>query len=334
MENPNRDLFPAADMRARFASIGPLLTNEPVDSAFLRHEDKSVAAKRLYHRLGLASVVLISGSAVYTIAETLLFHGLASPYLSLAMALAAMLGISSQVFMLAAKLRSKWLVNRFACERLRSMKFQAFALAAGARTEAELAEAVAAFTRVELTRLENELNVGIAIFENFVPERIIPDNTPPQVPGDPVIIREATTAFRELRIQYQDRFALRELHRLRENRRFFHSAADFIYFAGACLVLLSLLAKIIPGMAAISAWVDFLAISAFVASLSKLVLDSASLTDPSAARFVRYREDIARVVDSIDKGASLDQYVPAMERIALGELEQFCDASKSINYRL
>ncbi|MDP3458251.1 MAG: hypothetical protein Q8S09_03155, partial [Hyphomonas sp.] len=74
--------------------------------------------------------------------------------------------------------------------------------------------------------------------------------------------------------------------------------------------------------------------SAFVASLSKLVLDSASLTDPSAARFVRYREDIARVVDSIDKGASLDQYVPAMERIALGELEQFCDASKSINYRL
>ncbi|MFN7163692.1 MAG: hypothetical protein ACK4P2_02635 [Hyphomonas sp.] len=333
MENPNRDMFPAADMRARFKSIGALLTNEPVDSAFLSHEALSVAAKRLYHRLGLASVVLISGSTVYTIAETLLFHGLAPPALSLAMAVAAMLGISSQVFMLAAKLRSKWLVNRFACERLRSMKFQAYALAAGARAEEELAEAVAAFSRIELTRLESELNVGIAIFENFVPERIIPDPEPPAFPGDAAIIREATLAYRELRIQYQDRFAMRELHRLKENRRFFHSAADLIYFAGACLVLLSLLAKIIPGMP-ITAWVDFLAISAFVASLSKLVLDSASLTDPSAARFVRYREDIARVINSIDQGAGLDHYVPVMERIALGELEQFCDASKSINYRL
>lgn len=333
MENPNRDIFPGADLRARFKSIGALLTNEPVDAAFLDHEAKSVAGKRLYHRLGLASVALISGSTVYTIAETLLFRGLAPPWLGLAMAAAAMLGILSQVFMLAAKLRSKWLVNRFACERLRSIKFQAFALAAGARTEAELAEAVSAFTRIELTRLESELNVGVAIFENFVPERIVPDCDPPEFPGDPAIILEATTAFRELRIQYQDRFAMRELHRLRENRRFFHSAADLIYFAGACLVLLSLMAKIIPGMP-ISAWVDFLAISAFVASLSKLVLDNASLTDPSAARFSRYREDIARVVDSMDKGAGLDRFVPVMERVALGELEQFCDASKSINYRL
>lgn len=235
--------------------------------------------------------------------------------------------------MLAAKVRSKRLVNRFAGERLRSMKFQAYALAAGARTEAELAAAVSAFSRIELSRLESELNVGIAIFENFVPERIVPDPEPPEFQGDPAIIREATTAFRELRIQYQDRFAMRELHRLRGNRRFFHSAADFIYFTGACLVLLSLMTKVIPDMR-IGDWVDFLAISAFVASLSKLVLDNASLTDPSSARFARYREDIARVVDSIDQGAGIDRFVPLMERIALGELEQFCDASKSINYRL
>jgi hypothetical protein len=333
MENPNRDLFPGSELRARFNSIAPLLTNEPVDAAFLDHEAKSVAAKRLYHRLGLVSVILISASAVYTIAEALLFRTLSPPIVSLAMAGAALLGILSQVFMLAAKVRSKWLVNRFACERLRSVKFQAYALAAGARTEAELAAAVSAFSRIELSRLESELNVGIAIFENFVPERIVTDREPPEFQGDPAIIREATTAFRELRIQYQDRFAMRELHRLRGNRRFFHSAADFIYFAGACLVLLSLMTKVIPDMR-IGEWVDFLAISAFVASLSKLVLDNASLTDPSSARFARYREDIARVVDSIDQGAGIDRFVPLMERIALGELEQFCDASKSINYRL
>ena len=153
MENPNRDLFPGSELRARFKSIGPLLTNEPVDAAFLDHEAKSVAAKRLYHRLGLVSVILISASAVYTIAEALLFRTLSPPIVSLAMAAAALLGILSQVLMLAAKVRSKWLVNRFACERLRSMKFQAYALAAGARTEVELAAAVSAFSRIELSRL-------------------------------------------------------------------------------------------------------------------------------------------------------------------------------------
>jgi hypothetical protein len=333
MKVANRDLFPAPEMLARFPSIGPLLVNKLVDDAFMRHEVVSVRAKRLYHRLGLASVVLISGSTVYTIAETLLFRGLAHPALGFAMAVAAALGLAAQIYMLAAQMRSAWLVNRFACERLRSMKFQAYALAREARDTEHLAELVKDFSLTEITRLEAEVNVGIAIFENFVPERIVHDPDPPTTQGNPAIIREATTAFRELRILYQDRFAMGELLRLKESRRFFLSAADFIYFAGAILVLLSLLSKIIPGMP-ISAWVDFLAISAFVASLSKLVLDNASLTEPSSARFMRYREDIARVTESMDRGAGLDEFVPVMERIALGELEQFCDASKSISYRL
>lgn len=333
MQVANRDLFPGSEMRERFPLIEALLSNEPIEKAFMHHEVLSVSAKRIYHRLGLASVVLISGSAVYTIAETLLFKGIAPAWLGLLMALAAALGIGAQIYMLAARFRSKWLLNRFACERLRSMKFQAYALAAGAADPADLAAKVKAFTRVAVAKLNEELNVGIAIFENFIPEQNVLDPDPPAAPGDPALIREAIEAFHELRILYQDRFAMSELHRLRENRRFFLSAADFIYFAGAILVLLSLLAKVIPGMP-ITAWVDFLAISAFIASLSKLVLDTASLTDPSSARFNRYREDIARVIADMNRGAGLDEFVPAMERIALGELEQFCDASKSISYRL
>jgi hypothetical protein len=333
MQVANRDMFPAPEMRARFPAIAALLTNEPVDAAFNRHENLSVRAKRLYHRLGLLSVVLISGSALYTLAEALLFKSLAPAWAGILVTFAAGLGIGAQVWMLATRLRSAWLVNRYACERLRSIKFQAFALASGASGPASLAARVSQFSATELAKLAEEVNVGIATFENFVPEKLVIDPAPPATPGDAQITREATTAYRELRILYQDRFAMAELHRLRENRRFFHSAADFIYFAGAILVLLSLLSKAIPGIP-ISEWVDFLAISCFVASLSKLVLDNASLTEPSAARFVRYREDIARVTASIEAGAGLDDFVPAMERIALGELEQFCDASKTINYRL
>ena len=333
MQEPNRDIFPTPAMLERFPNITPLLKNEAIEAAFNRHEALSVSGKRWFHRLGLVSMVLIGGSAIYTIAEALLFKGAGNPAISIAAAISAAIGIAAQIYTLAAKVKSQWLVNRFACERLRSIKFQAYSLAATARDEAELAQRTRQLTATELAKLESELNMGISIFEAFVPEKCVSVPAPGTGPANPDITGEAMTAFRELRLLYQDRYAAAELHRLRENRRVFHSAADILYFSGACLVLLSLLAKIVPGLP-ISAWVDFLAISAFVLSISKTVLDSATLTEPSTARFVRYREDIAEVERRIEHGATLDMVVPQMERIALGELEEFCDASKSINYRL
>ena len=335
MQEPNRDIFPTPAMLERFPNITPLLKNEAIEAAFNRHEALSVSGKRWFHRLGLVSMVLIGGSAIYTIAEALLFKGAGNPAISIAAAISAAIGIAAQIYTLAAKVKSQWLVNRFACERLRSIKFQAYSLAATARDEAELAQRTRQLTATELAKLESELNMGISIFEAFVPEKCVSVPAPGVGPANPDITGEAMTAFRELRLLYQDRYAAAELHRLRENRRVFHSAADILYFSGACLVLLSLLAKIVPGMpVTLNAWVDFFAISAFVLSISKTVLDSATLTEPSTARFVRYREDIAEVERRIEHGATLDVVVPQMERIALGELEEFCDASKSINYRL
>lgn len=333
MQEPNRDVFPTPAMLERFPNITPLLKNETIETAFLRHEAAAVSGKKQFHLLGLISMVLIAGSAIYTIAEALLFKGASNQIVSLVAALCAAIGIIAQVYSLTAKVKSRWLVNRFACERLRSIKFQMFSLAASARDETELAARVRQLTVVELARLESELNMGISIFEAFVPEKCVIVPAPGAGPAGPAIVSEAMTAYRELRLLYQDRYAASELRRLRENRRAFHSAADILYFSGACLVLLSLLAKTVPGVP-INAWVDFLATSAFVLSISKSVLDSTSLTDPSAARFVRYREDIAQVERRIENGDTLDEIVPQMERIALGELEEFCDASKSINYRL
>jgi hypothetical protein len=334
MQTPNRDLFPTAAMLERFPTITPLLVNEPIDNAFKRHEVISVAAKKLYHRLGLLSIILVGGSAIYTVADTLLMKGAAGPLVSLAAAIAGSIGLGSQIYMLAAKLKSKWLVNRFACERIRSLKFQSYSIAATAADEEELARRIKPYCAAELAKLESELNMGISTFETFVPDKavIVPKRGPG--PINETMVQEAIDAFRELRVQYQDRFAAGELHRLKEHKRAFHSAADTLYFVGACLVLLSLLSKIVPAAIPISAWVDFLAISAFILSISKDVLDNAALTAPSAARFQRYREDIAEVEAQIAAGAELDSFVPQMERVALGELEEFCDASKSINYRL
>lgn len=325
-------------MLERFPNITPLLKNEAIETAFMRHEVLSVAGKKRFHQLGLFSMTLIAGSAIYTIAEALLFSGESYQMISMTAAVAAAAGIFAQIYSLVAQIKSRWLVNRFACERLRSIKFQMYSLAASARDEAELAARTREMTAVELARLESEINMGISIFEAFVPEKCVIVPTPGPGPASSEITSEAMIAFRELRLLYQDRYAAAQLHRLREHRRAFHSAADILYFSGACLVFLSLLGKTVLGNIIVDdefhRWVDFLATSAFVLSISKTVLDSTSLTEPSAARFVRYREDIAEVERRIEQGASLAEVVPHMERIALGELEEFCDASKSINYRL
>jgi hypothetical protein len=333
MQEPNRDMFPTPAMLERFKAIRPLLVNEPVDSAFNRHEAISVSAKRLYHRLGLLSILLVAGSAIYSIGETLLFPGAASTALSLAIVIASGLGIAAQVYMLAVKLKSRWLVNRFACERLRSLKFQGYAAAATARDAEDLAARLAPFTADGLARLENEINMGIAAFDTFDPNKSVDLPAPGPGPADPALEKMAVEAFRELRIQYQDRFAAAEIHRMREQRRYFHSTADVLYFAGGFLVLLSLLSKVVPAIP-INIWIEFLAVVAFVLSISMDVLDNATLTAPSSSRFQRYREAIAGVENQIRNTVPLDVFVPQMERVALGELAEFCDASKSVNYRL
>jgi hypothetical protein len=115
MQEPNRDIFPTPAMLERFPNITPLLKNEAIETAFNRHEALSVSGKRWFHRLGLVSMVLIGGSAIYTIAEALLFTGAGNPVISIAAAVSAAIGISAQVYTLAAKVKSQWLVNRFAC---------------------------------------------------------------------------------------------------------------------------------------------------------------------------------------------------------------------------
>ncbi|MCA8901187.1 MAG: hypothetical protein KDA53_08035 [Hyphomonas sp.] len=334
MQVVNRDIFPTDATMARFARVSALLKNEQIDSAFNRHEEEAVRGKRAFHSLGRASILLIAVSTIYSVAEALVMQQFSGQlYVSVLMALAAAVGIGLQVFLLASRARSRWLLNRFACERLRSMKFQAYAHAATAPSEEALASEVERWSAAGISQLDNELNAGMAALATFVPAKALCAPEGPKRPVNAELASEAMAAFRELRITYQERFAASELHRLGENQRVLNSSADILYLAGAGFVLLSLIAKV-SEIAGVGPWADFLAVATFVAGISKTVIDNASLGEVSTNRFGAYRQDILDVAHDADGGAPLARVVARMELLALQELDDFATASKSVSYRL
>lgn len=332
MQTANRDMFPTEATFALYPRIRSLLENAAIDDAFKRHEALAVRGKRDYHLFGRISILLIALSSVYNVAEGLVLPVFAGRfYVAFAMALAAALGIALQAYILFSHAKRRWLINRFACERLRSLKFQAYAHAAAAASEEDLARTVSAWTSGELVRLENELNAGMSLLDTFVPAKALIAPPSPEAPGP--LAADALAAFKELRIAYQERFAASELHRLGENRRILNSSADLLYLSGASLVFASLIAKILAAPD-IGRWADFLAVTSFIAGISKTVLENATLSDPSTTRFERYRQDILDTSYAASSDAALAETVVRMERLALEELDDFARASKTISYRL
>jgi len=124
-------------------------------------------------------------------------------------------------------------------------------------------------------------------------------------------------------------------------RRVFESTQDMIYLAAAAFAFLALLAKAVEatGTSAFPthalAWIDFLAVTLFIAGASKSIMDNASIEEQSRSRYAQYIRDIEAVaLDASQKGARLPQIVDAMETVALGELDLFCRAAERISYRL
>jgi hypothetical protein len=73
----------------------------------------------------------------------------------------------------------------------------------------------------------------------------------------------------------------------------------------------------------------------FIVGVSKVMLDNASLSDRSKARFEQYVRDLEIVGSELKaKGSPLSAIVDRVELIALQEFDTFCRAAREINYRL
>ncbi|MDB5482462.1 MAG: hypothetical protein JWO83_3515 [Caulobacteraceae bacterium] len=338
LEVHNRDIFPPHELVELYRDIGPIVVNPVVDNAFRRHEAAAVVARRTYHQRGRIGMVLVLLSALFTVAMALILPHDTPPLkaISIVVIFIGAGGLSIQIHQLLTGQKKLWLMNRFAAERIRSIKFQAYQLAAVARSREDLQARADAFYTQELGHLNAELNAGAAALTLFSPSGAFADLRSSSPPANGDLSAIATDAYRELRIEYQRRFAAAEIQKLGEKQRVHYAWADILYLAGVALTVAALVCKLIfPHNTTFEHWIDFLAVGAFIGGLLRAIIDNASLADTSKGRYENYIkaiEDYDRELN--EDGFTLAMSVRQVERIVLGELGQFCEAASHITYRL
>jgi len=334
MKQQNRDVFPSPELLALYQPAAVIMRNDALDRRFAQHENNAAKAKQSYHYLGRCAVLLVLVSAIFTLAQVFGFFPGGNRTLAALMAVLGCCGLVIQLYLFISGNKARWLLNRFAAERLRSLKFQAFAMVPHCRDAADLQAHVKEFYRAQLARLEMELNAGEVALGLFLPSDAIACS-PCTVSANPSMIAAARHAYRELRIVYQRRFAASQIEKLRMTERVTTSAADFLYLSGAILTVLGLLAFALQYPLATIRLIDFLAAAAFVVGLSKTVLDNASLAEASKSRYEQFLEAIKECDSQLmQSDGNFSEIVCQFERLALEELGQFCRAASHISYRL
>jgi len=337
MITANQDLFVGAETLNQYTDIAPLIECEVLDQAFLDHDKAAKKAKRQYHRLGTLSILLVASSAIFTLAEALVLpKSLTGILPTLIAAAMAGVGIILQCYLIFTKQKTKWLTHRFASERIRSLKFQAYQLVEQAQDIADLEMRTSKFVSKNFMKLNNEMNAGISVLKNFYPLKALDVQMHDQKPKNPTLVKQAMEAYQGLRIDYQRNFALSEVTKFRSRRRIFNSTQDMIYLGAAIFAFVSLGAKISGqfGLTINTGWIDFLAVTLFVLGATEAIMDNATLEEQSQTRYEQYARDIDVLEAETNRAqTSFSERVIAMERICLNELDHFCRAADRISYR-
>jgi len=332
-----RDIAPRDRLLEQYSPLKPLLVNPIIDDEFARRDQAAQTAKKQFHRLGQVAVLMIAASAIFTLAEALV-PGLIpkSVILRLIAVSVAGIGILLQLYLILTGQKQKWLLNRYATERLRSIKFQSYQNALMAESTEDLQLKTDAFLNKAIADLDNELNGGIAVLRAFRPEDAYLKISTPKTARSPDLAAMMMSAFQDLRIKYQIRFANSEIERFTSRRRLFNSTQDMVYLAAAIFTFMALGAKLFEplGVLIATGWMEFLAVSFFIIGATEAILDNALLEEQSQSRYDQYAKDIDMVLQrSKDDTNSAAGIIADMEALCLGELSQFCAAAQKISYR-
>src|SRR5579862_6795698 len=154
----NRDIHASLLLSETFPALKPLIDNEPLSKAFDQHNAEAIRWKSIYEQFGAIGLFCVFLAMVifdYQVTLQPLYGG--SALLNgLSAALAAM-GLASQLFLIFSNAKEKWIIQRFIAERLRCLKFQAFALL-GICSDAEtLKSTVASWTSAAIAALDQEI---------------------------------------------------------------------------------------------------------------------------------------------------------------------------------
>lgn len=334
----NLDVLPEQHTIDAYASVAPLVVNPIVNDAFAQREEAAKEAKNTYHGVGRLAILLIAAGALFSVAEALILPEFAYTFVASAIfAGLSVVGLLLQLYILATRQKSRWLVNRFAAERLRSIKFCGYIVADNATDLADLQRRADDFYMKAVAQLSNDLNAELVALKKFSPVRTVDALTAlapaaPAPPASQAISATAREAYLELRVRYQGRFAANETARLQSGKRALELSSGVLYLIGAVVVVLALASRFLGWHTAL---IDFIAVGLFILGLSMAILENASLAPDSQSRYERYSADCDEIERSIvAKQTATREAVASMEGLALRELDAFCRAAEMISYRL
>jgi hypothetical protein len=340
-EKFNRDIDPSDKLAHAYPELGALIVNRAVSEAFAARERAAVKWKRRHSRLGKAALLaILLVMLVLDYRLTLAKHYGGEDPLAIIGACAAAVGLAAQLFSIFSRSKEKWLVERFGAERLRCMKFQAFALAATTSDPARLKSEVETFTNLAIAKLDQDLMAGKPVLRTFDPADVFIPAETAAADLDPAFVRKATDVYDRLRLQVQLQHFEGQAERSRERARRAMSLAELAFIIGAlCAVAEVLLTAShlwpsphwhVPG--SWQDWLNFLTWAMFATSAVIAVYERGAGEEASTERYTQYAAEIRRIKSRLrhdDAGAFLDM-VREMERIGLRELHDFCrDAERS-----
>ena len=327
----NADIHPPKTLLGSRPRTAALLSNTAISIAFDLHETRAVNAKAWYTGLGVFSLTAIFITMASLIGAVTLASSLAEQRgLTSALGVLGVLGIAAQIALLATPLKRRWLAARFSAERLRGIKFQAFAYAASEGGE----EAVKEYTDAAIAKLDVELDRPMAAMHEFEPDAALGNAPSASAVLTPSMLAELKEGYRILRLDYQISHARHCITTIREESRLPAAASEISFWLGAALGFIDL---VLSG-ANIDQWSaprQFLTLFLFVLSAILFVFERGRSHNAALERYEDYAKKLAGAARALDQAETPGAFIGAVreaELAALAELKSFCREAEKSTY--
>jgi hypothetical protein len=339
----NRDIHASRALSDTFPALKPLIDNELLSNAFDRHNAAAIRWKLIYVQLGSIGLLCVLLAMVifdYQVTLQPLYGSVA--FLSGLSATLVGAGLASQLFLIFSNAKEKWITQRFVAERLRCLKFQAFALLAVCADVDTLKSTVASWTSAAIAALDQEIMGGRAAVLDFSPSEISLHSPTTMNSNNRAFLADAYKVYDSLRLAVQAQH-FSEQYRLSESEaRWPALLSEFCFGAGVVLAFIQisftswtqLAHGAMRGLNGWSGWLAFVTLLFFIVSAIVAVYQRGSGHEPDAERYLAYVREVRRI-RLVGAGADSDaffQSIREMEEIALRELHDFCRDSKHSNY--
>jgi hypothetical protein len=342
----NRDINATSDLGEAYPALSPLIDNIRIADAFALHERAAIKWKRIYERLGRAGLLCVLLAMIVFDYQVTLQHLYGNPdFLNAAGAGLAILGLASQIILLASHAKDKWITQRFVAERLRCLKFQAFAQISRSSSPEILRQNVTVWTNEALASLKQEMMGGLSAVLDFSPSEHVVPCYESSAAGDPALVADGLKIYDALRLNVQaQHFA--ERHQLAESKaRWPEVVSQFCFGAGALLAFAQILEtgwsgfgteNVVTMSGYWQAWLAFATLLLFIVSAVVAVYQRGSAHQPDAERYLTYLREVRRIrmLSGSSSSAVLAQSVREMETVALREIHDFCRDSRHSNFIL